>query len=125
MALYAAGQSSTITGVLAGRILSRGFQAGSNWSDRRRALATRLIAGAAAAGLLGYSGGQDPDGLLVLSQVILSLALPFALAPLVLLACRKSIMGRHELRGAWAWAAIAATVGIIALDGYLLADTLL
>lgn len=125
VALYAAGQSSTITGVLAGRILSRGFQAGSNWSDRRRALATRLIAGAAAAGLLGYSGGQDPDGLLVLSQVILSLALPFALAPLVLLACRESIMGRHALRGAWAWAAIAATVGIIALDGYLLADTLL
>ena len=125
VALYAAGQSSTITGVLAGRIPSRGFQAGSNWSDRRRALATRLIAGAAAAGLLGYSGGQDPDGLLVLSQVILSLALPFALAPLVLLACRKSIMGRHALRGAWAWAAIAATVGIIALDGYLLADTLL
>ena len=98
VALYAAGQSSTITGVLAGRILSRGFQAGSNWSDRRRALATRLIAGAAAAGLLGYSGGQDPDGLLVLSQVILSLALPFALAPLVLLACRKSIMGRHAAR---------------------------
>lgn len=63
--------------------------------------------------------------MLVLSQVILSLALPFALAPLVLLACRKSIMGRHALRGAWAWAAIAATVGIIALDGYLLADTLL
>lgn len=125
VALYAAGQSSTITGVLAGRILSRGFQAGRNWSDRRRALVTRLIAGAAAAGLLGYSGGQDPDGLLVLSQVILSLALPFALAPLVLLACRKSIMGRHALRGAWAWAAIAATVGIIALDGYLLANTLL
>jgi manganese transport protein len=125
VALYAAGQSSTITGVLAGRILSRGFQAGRNWSDRRRALVTRLIAGVAAAGLLGYSGGQDPDGLLVLSQVILSLALPFALAPLVLLACRKSIMGRHALRGAWAWAAIAATVGIIALDGYLLANTLL
>ena len=98
VALYAAGQSSTITGVLAGRILSRGFQAGRNWSDRRRALVTRLIAGAAAAGLLGYSGGQDPDGLLVLSQVILSLALPFALAPLVLLACRKSIMGRHAAR---------------------------
>ena len=49
VALYAAGQSSTITGVLAGRILSRGFQAGRNWSDRRRA--GHLIAGAAAAGL--------------------------------------------------------------------------
>ena len=123
VALYAAGQSSTITGVLAGRILSRGFQAGRNWSDRRRA-GHRLIAGAAAAGLLAL-GRPGSRRLLVLSQVILSLALPFALAPLVLLACRKSIMGRHALRGAWAWAAIAATVGIIALDGYLLANTLL
>ncbi|SEJ63666.1 Nramp family divalent metal transporter [Achromobacter sp. NFACC18-2] len=122
VALYAAGQSSTITGVLAGRILSQGFQVGSNWSDRRRALMTRLIAGAAAMGLLAWTGGQDPDGLLVLSQVILSLALPFALGPLVVLACRKRLMGRYVLRGAWAWAAIGATVGIIVLDGYLLLD---
>ena len=122
VALYAAGQSSTITGVLAGRILSQGFQVRSNWSDRRRALATRLIAGATAVGLLIFTGGQDPDELLVLSQVILSLALPFALGPLVLLACRKSLMGRHALRGAWAWAAVIATVGIVLLDGYLLVD---
>ncbi|EHK63270.1 Nramp family divalent metal transporter [Achromobacter arsenitoxydans] len=122
VALYAAGQSSTITGVLAGRILSRGFQVRSNWSDRRRALATRLVAGLAAVGLLAFTGGQDPDGLLVLSQVILSLALPFALGPLVVLACRKSLMGQHVLRGAWAWAAIGATVSIIVLDGYLLVD---
>jgi len=94
----------------------------SNWSDRRRALATRLIAGATAVGLLIFTGGQDPDELLVLSQVILSLALPFALGPLVLLACRKSLMGRHALRGAWAWAAVIATVGIVLLDGYLLVD---
>lgn len=122
VALYAAGQSSTITGVLAGRILSQGFQVRSNWSDRRRALATRLIAGAAAVGLLIFTGGQDPDELLVLSQVILSLALPFALGPLVLLACRKTLMGRYALRGAWAWAAVIATVGIVLLDGYLLVD---
>lgn len=122
VALYASGQSSTITGVLAGRILSQGFQVRSNWSDRRRALATRLVAGAAAVGLLAFTGGQDPDELLVLSQVILSLALPFALGPLVVLACRKSLMGQYVLRGAWAWAAIAATVSIIVLDGYLLVD---
>ncbi|CAB3817965.1 Divalent metal cation transporter MntH [Achromobacter mucicolens] len=122
VALYAAGQSSTITGVLAGRILSKGFQVGSNWSDRRRALMTRLVAGAAAVGLLAFTGGNDPDGLLVLSQVILSLALPFALGPLVVLACRKSLMGRYVLKGAWAWAAIGATVGIIVLDAYLLLD---
>ena len=111
--------------MLAGRILSRGFQAGRNWSDRRRALVTRLIAGAAAAGLLGYSGGQDPDGLLVLSQVILSLALPLRAGAAGAAGLPQVHHGRHELRGAWAWAAIAATVGIIALDGYLLANTLL
>ncbi|UDG73751.1 Nramp family divalent metal transporter [Achromobacter sp. 77] len=122
VALYAAGQSSTITGVLAGRILSKGFQVGSTWSDRRRALMTRLVAGAAAVGLLAFTGGNDPDGLLVLSQVILSLALPFALGPLVVLACRKSLMGRYVLKGAWAWAAIGATVGIVVLDAYLLLD---
>ena len=122
VALYAAGQSSTITGVLAGRILSKGFQIRSNWSDRRRALMTRLIAGAAAVGLLVFTGGKDPDELLVLSQVILSLALPFALGPLVVLACRKGVMGQHALRGAWAWAAVSATVGIVILDGYLLVD---
>lgn len=122
VALYAAGQSSTITGVLAGRILSQGFQLRSNWSDRRRALMTRLVAGAAAVGLLVFNGGKDPDELLVLSQVILSLALPFALGPLVVLACRKGVMGQYALRGAWAWAAISATVGIVVLDGYLLVD---
>ena len=124
VALYAAGQSSTITGVLAGRILSRGFQAGSNWSDRRRALATRLIAGAAAAGLLGYSGGQDPDGLLVLSQVILSLA-PALRAGAAGAAGLPQVHHGPARCAAPGPAAIAATVGIIALDGYLLADTLL
>ena len=48
--------------------------------------------------------------------------MPFALGPLVWLACRKPLMGRHVLRGAWAWAAVIATVGIILLDGYLLVD---
>jgi len=125
IALYAAGQSSTITGVMAGRVLSRGFQpAGGGWSDRRRAVATRAVAGVAALGLLATTGGQDPDGLLVLSQVILSLALPFALIPLVALARRRDVMGRYALRGAWGAAAVAATAGIVVLDGYLLVQTL-
>lgn len=122
VALYAAGQSSTITGILAGRVLSRGFQSKRSWSDRRRAVATRLVAGCVALGLLAVSGGQDPDALLVLSQVILSLALPFALVPLVLLARQRKLMGDYVLRGTWAVAAIAATVLIIVLDGYLLVD---
>ncbi|ANN67649.1 Nramp family divalent metal transporter [Bordetella bronchialis] len=119
VALYAAGQSSTITGVLAGKVLSKGFSTGG-WSDRKRALVTRAVAGIAAMGMLAYTGGQDPDALLVLSQVILSLALPFALVPLVMLAVRRDVMGPYALRGIWRALAVAATAGIVVLDGYLL-----
>jgi manganese transport protein len=119
VALYAAGQSSTITGVLAGKVLSKGFNT-SSWSDRKRALITRAVAGIAALGLLAGSGGGNPDQLLVLSQVILSLALPFALVPLVMLAARRDVMGPFVLNGMWRAAAIAATAGIIMLDAYLL-----
>lgn len=125
IALYAAGQSSTITGVLAGRILSEGFQTRTAWSDKRRALVTRLIAGGLALGLLAGSNANNPDALLVLSQVILSLALPFALVPLVFLARKKSLMGRYALTGGWAGAAILSTLAIILLDGYLLMDMVL
>jgi len=119
VALYAAGQSSTITGVLAGRVLANGFRA-SKWSDRKRALFTRLVAGSAAIALLVVTGGHDPDELLVLSQVVLSLALPFALVPLVWLTMRTDVMGSYKLRGTWAVLAILATTGIVLLDGYLL-----
>ena len=54
--------------------------------------------------------------------VLLLTVLTFALGPLVVLACRKGVMGQYALRGAWAWAAISATVGIVILDGYLLVD---
>lgn len=119
VALYAAGQSSTITGVLAGKVLSNGFSTGG-WSDRKRALVTRAVAGAAALGMLAYTGGQNPDQLLVISQVILSLALPFALVPLVMLAVRRDVMGVYALRGIWRVLAVTATAGIIVLDAYLL-----
>jgi manganese transport protein len=118
IALYAAGQSSTITGVLAGRVLSAGFHTG-HWSDRKRALITRVVAGVAAIGLLAIGGGQNPDALLVFSQVILSLALPFALVPLVMLAMRRDVMGRHVLGTPAAMLAIVATLFVIGLDGYL------
>jgi manganese transport protein len=124
VALYAAGQSSTITGVLAGKVLSNGFQSGG-WSDRKRALLTRGVAGAAAVALLVFTGGRDPDQLLVLSQVVLSLALPFALVPLVMLAVRREVMGQYVLPKIWALLAIAATCSIIVLDGYLLVVPLL
>ena len=123
VALYAAGQSSAITGVVAGRILNRGFHRRGG-SPGARALFTRIVAGSAAVALLGMSGGRDPDALLVLSQAVLSLALPFALVPLIWLALRRDVMGRHALRGLPAAAALAATGLIVALDGMLVADML-
>jgi manganese transport protein len=74
------------------------------WSDRRRAFFTRLIAASIA--------------------LVLSLALPFALVPMVFLAMKKSLMGTYALRGGWAGAAILSTLMIILLDGYLLIDML-
>lgn len=123
VALYAAGQSSTITGVLAGRVLSSGF-ASRAVSDNRRAVITRVIAAMAAIGLLIENGGRDPDNLLVLSQVILSLALPFALIPLTWLAMRRDVMGKFVLARTWAAMAVFTTGAIIVLDVYLLADTI-
>ncbi|OZI70743.1 Nramp family divalent metal transporter [Bordetella genomosp. 12] len=122
LALYASGQSSTITGVMAGKILSRGFERGKQVSASRRALMTRVAAGLAAAAMLLTGGSAHPDSILVLSQVILSLALPFALIPLVLLACRSDVMGRWKLSAGWAAAALCCSVGIVILDAYLLAD---
>ncbi|WP_341704274.1 Nramp family divalent metal transporter [Ferrovibrio sp.] len=124
VALYAAGQSSAITGVLAGRMLTRGFR-GRESRGWLRGIVTRVIAVAIGFALLTRGGGHSPDDLLVLSQVVLSLALPFALAPLVLIAARRDLMGRLALGRASIAAAAAVTALIIGLDLWLLADALL
>lgn len=119
IALYAAGQSSAITGVLAGRLLSRGFR-GRESPAWMRGIATRLGAVILACLFLGAGGGASPDRLLVLSQVILSLALPFALLPLVLLVSRPALMGRFRLPAAARAGAMALTVAVALLDLVLL-----
>jgi manganese transport protein len=121
IALYAAGQSSAITGVVAGAILTRGFR-GREGSSRRRGIATRVIAVSVGVALMTGGAGRSPDALLVLSQVVLSLALPFALMPLVAIAARKSVMGRLSLGRTAIAAATPATALIVGLDFYLLGD---
>ncbi len=118
-ALYAAGQSSAITGVMAGSLLSRGFR-GRESPAWLRGIATRLGAVVLACLFTAYSGRVSPDALLVFSQVILSLALPFALLPLVLLASRRALMREFRLRGAARLGALALTAGVALLDLYLL-----
>lgn len=119
VALYAAGQSSAITGVIAGRMLTRGFS-GRESSAWLRGITTRLVAVAIAFVLMTSTGSANPDYLLVLSQVVLGLALPFALIPLVLLASRRQLMGRFALGRVALTVAAAATLFVVALDICLL-----
>ena len=82
IALLAAGQSSTITGTFAGQIVMEGF-IGLKIRPWLRRLITRFLAIIPAVIVIQLSGRGSVDTLLVLSQVVLSLQLPFALIPLL------------------------------------------
>jgi len=82
IALLAAGQSSTITGTFAGQIVMEGF-VGLKMRPWLRRIITRMIAIIPTVIVIKISGDNSVDTLLVLSQVILSLQLPFAIVPLL------------------------------------------
>lgn len=92
VALLASGQSSTITGTLAGQIVMEGFL---NIRIRPwlRRLITRLLAIVPAVFLISASGGKDTVGLLVFSQVVLSMQLSFAIFPLLNFTSSRELMG--------------------------------
>ncbi|HEY9104757.1 Nramp family divalent metal transporter [Chitinimonas sp.] len=119
LALYAAGQSSAITGVMAGQVLSQGFER-AHASNQQRSVLTRFAAVALAIALITLRGSDSPDGLLVWSQVVLGVALPFALVPLVLLVSRRDIAGQFALGPQGKLLAGGATTVIIGLNLYLI-----
>ncbi|HVP12200.1 MAG TPA: Nramp family divalent metal transporter [Phycisphaerae bacterium] len=90
--LLAAGQSSTITGTMAGQVVMEGFV---SWRLRPwlRRLITRLIAIVPAVIVILWRGDRGADDLLILSQVILSLQLSFAVVPLVHFTSDRRKMG--------------------------------
>ncbi len=92
IALIAAGQSSTITGTLAGQIVMEGYL-NLRISPWLRRIITRTIAVAPAVFTLLYFGDEKLGELLILSQVILSLQLGFAIIPLIHFTNNKEIMG--------------------------------
>jgi manganese transport protein len=92
IALIAAGQSSTITGTFAGQIVMEGF-VGLKMRPWLRRLTTRLIAIIPTVIVIKFSGDSAVNSLLILSQVILSLQLPFALIPLLHFTSNKKKMG--------------------------------
>ncbi|HWB99506.1 MAG TPA: Nramp family divalent metal transporter, partial [Bryobacteraceae bacterium] len=94
VALLASGQSSTITGTLAGQVVMEGFM---SWNIRPwvRRLVTRLIAILPAVVVIGYYGDQRVNDLLNFSQVILGLQLPLAMIPLLIFTGSRKIMGPY------------------------------
>jgi hypothetical protein len=92
VALLASGQSSTITGTLAGQIVMEGFLKIRIRPWLRR-LITRLLAIVPAIVLIGASGGKNTVGLLVFSQVVLSMQLSFAIFPLMSFTSDPKLMG--------------------------------
>ena len=96
VALIAAGQSSTVTGTLAGQIVMEGYLH-LRINPWMRRLLTRLLAIIPAALVLWISGDQKIDQLIVLSQVVLSLQLGFAIIPLVHFVSDKKSMGAFAI----------------------------
>ena len=92
LALLAAGQSSTLTGTLAGQVVMEGFVK-IRLQPYLRRLITRSIALLPAVIVIIISGDEGTYKLLILSQVILSLQLPFAIVPLVHFTSDKLKMG--------------------------------
>ncbi len=92
VALLASGQNSTVTGTLAGQIIMEGFL-GLRLKPWLRRLITRSIAIVPALFVIAWFGEKSLTQLLVLSQVILSIQLPFAVIPLVYFTSSKKRMG--------------------------------
>ncbi len=114
VALLAAGQSSTITGTLAGQVVMEGFVR-LRMSPIKRRLLTRALAMVPAVAVLFYSGEDGVLQLLVMSQVVLSLQLPFAIVPLIRFTSAPRIMGAFvspEWLRRLAWAAALLIVGL-------------
>lgn len=123
IALIAAGQSSTVTGTLAGQIVMEGYLH-LRINPLIRRLITRLLAIIPAVLTILIYGDQELNSLLIFSQVILSLQLGFAVIPLILFVSQKKTMGKFAISlptkiVAWIIAAI-----LVYLNGKLVGDEL-
>jgi manganese transport protein len=122
LALLASGQNSTLTGTLAGQIVMEGFL-NIRLRPWLRRLITRLIAIIPAIVVTIISGEKGTTNLLVLSQVILSLQLSFAVFPLVMFTSDKVKMGEFVNSPIVKILAWSIAVIIALLNGWLLMQT--
>jgi manganese transport protein len=122
VALLASGQNSTITGTLAGQIVMEGFL-NIRLPAWLRRLITRLIAIIPAVIVTALYGEHGAGSLLILSQVILSLQLSFAVVPLVYFTSQRKKMGEFVNSPVLMGAAWAVAVVIMGLNAWLLIGT--
>jgi manganese transport protein len=122
LALLASGQNSTLTGTLAGQIVMEGFL-NLRLRPWLRRLITRGIAIVPAIIVIGISGEKGTTNLLVLSQVVLSLQLSFAVFPLVMFTNDRAKMGEFVNKPLLKWAAWLVAVFIALLNAWLLIQT--
>jgi manganese transport protein len=118
IALLAAGQSSTITGTLAGQVVMDGFLR-LRMSPIKRRLLTRSLAIVPAVAVLVQAGEEGVLQMLVLSQVVLSLQLPFAIVPLIRFTSAPNFMGAFVSPFWLRFLASAAALMIISLNAWL------
>jgi manganese transport protein len=122
VALLASGQNSSITGTLAGQVVMEGFihLKVSPWMRR---MITRTLAIIPTIIVVAITGERGTEKLLILSQVILSLQLSFAVVPLVMFTGSRKWMGEF-VNGRWLQALAWFTAVLIAgLNGWLLVQT--
>ena len=123
VALLASGQNSTITATLAGQIVMEGFL-DLTFAPWLRRLITRLVAVIPAGLVAAYWGEAGTAKLLILTQVVLSLQLPFAIVPLVRLTNDPRRMGRFANSRwlaflAWGVAALIISLNLKLLLGFI------
>jgi manganese transport protein len=121
IALIACGLNSSLTATLAGQLIMDGFIR-VRLSPARRRLITRAITITPAVATALFAGEEAIGRLLVLSQVALSFALPFAILPLVWFTGSRRIMGPLIASRATTWLAGAIGVGITLLNVKLIYD---
>ena len=115
-ALLASGMSSSVVGTMAGQIIMQGF-VGFSIPVWLRRLATMSPA------FIVVACGADPTEALVLSQVVLSAALPFPMIALVYFTGRADILGRFANRRATQIAAIGGTILVLTLNLFLIVES--
>ena len=123
VALLASGQSSTITGTLAGQVVMEGFM---HWRIQPwvRRLITRSLAIVPAVLIIGLRGEGSVTDLLILSQVVLALQLPFAMFPLLQFTSSRKRMGKWKNGRFLLIVGWASAILITAIDLYGLPESM-